>query len=144
MEMDAQGLTRVMHRVSLTRYRLAMGLRARCFCTWCESCPHARIAIADNMSFDQHQLPSHGSARLPIPRLEPGKERARNPPSLRQSRVPKACLSCRTRKVKCNGARPKCQNCREGATPCVYVASRKDRLKTLVLSLSSGFNIDTF
>ncbi|PVH92799.1 hypothetical protein DM02DRAFT_542863, partial [Periconia macrospinosa] len=47
-------------------------------------------------------------------------------------RISRACLSCRARKIRCNGAQPTCNNCTDSESPCVYASSRKDRLKTLV------------
>ncbi|KAF1933945.1 uncharacterized protein M421DRAFT_414993 [Didymella exigua CBS 183.55] len=72
-----------------------------------------------------------GSSKLPIPRLHKQRsEPPRKPPVIRQNRVSRACLSCRSRKIKCNGQQPRCLNCSENATSCVYASSRKDRLKT--------------
>ncbi|KAJ4984132.1 C6 transcription factor [Stagonosporopsis vannaccii] len=72
-----------------------------------------------------------GSSKLPIPRLH--KHRSEPPRKTivnRQNRVSRACLSCRSRKIKCNGLQPRCSNCSETSVPCVYASSRKDRLKT--------------
>src|SRR5437868_4902379 len=84
------------------------------------------------MSSHHHQ--SSSSARptkVAIPRLERhGESSSRSGAGSRQ-RVQRACLTCRARKIKCNGGLPKCQNCLENPKPCVYVSSRKDRLKTL-------------
>ena len=95
------------------------------------------------MSFQQSPMPPTQSGKLPIPRLNRPLDRPKKPPKksdvLRQGRVARACLSCRARKVKCNGAQPRCQNCVDDSVPCVYPASRKDRLKTLVMSLSCSF-----
>jgi hypothetical protein len=52
--------------------------------------------------------------------------------------VSRACLSCRTRKIKCNGAQPTCQHCAENLIDCAYASSRKDRLKTSVAPLYCG------
>ncbi|KAF2870978.1 hypothetical protein BDV95DRAFT_494579 [Massariosphaeria phaeospora] len=46
------------------------------------------------------------------------------------NRVAKACLGCRARKVRCNGARPQCFNCQGSNRPCLYNEGRRDRLKT--------------
>ncbi|KAF2109258.1 hypothetical protein BDV96DRAFT_503041 [Lophiotrema nucula] len=70
-------------------------------------------------------------AKIAIPRLErPGGASARAGSS--RQRVQRACLNCRSRKIKCNGGQPRCQNCLDNPSPCVYITSRKDRLKTLV------------
>ncbi|KAF2867971.1 hypothetical protein BDV95DRAFT_501964 [Massariosphaeria phaeospora] len=76
--------------------------------------------------------PSGPPSKIAIPRLE----RRRDPPAQAgvssKQRVSRACLSCRARKIKCNGLLPRCSNCYENASPCVYASSRKDRLKTCV------------
>lgn len=74
---------------------------------------------------------------MPIPRLH--KHRSEPPRKTivnKQNRVSRACLSCRSRKIKCNGLRPQCSNCSENSVPCVYASSRKDRLKTCVAVLT--------
>ncbi|KAF2000680.1 hypothetical protein P154DRAFT_575736 [Amniculicola lignicola CBS 123094] len=83
------------------------------------------------MSFASSLPPLDGGvpAKVQIPRLErPGNAPSRSGGN--RHRVQRACLSCRARKVKCNGRQPKCQNCAENAEPCVYISTRKDRLKT--------------
>lgn len=77
-----------------------------------------------------------GPSKVAIPKLVQKKTDApRKPAASRLNRVNRACLSCRSRKIKCNGAKPTCFNCRESGTSCVYASSRKDRLKTLVMPL---------
>ncbi|KAL5400413.1 hypothetical protein PMIN03_012390 [Paraphaeosphaeria minitans] len=76
-----------------------------------------------------HVLPGQ-PGKLPIPRLDRPKEPPKKLATPRQGRVSRACLSCRARKIKCNGAQPRCQNCVDNSWLCVYAASRKDRLKT--------------
>ncbi|KAF1974334.1 hypothetical protein BU23DRAFT_553400 [Bimuria novae-zelandiae CBS 107.79] len=91
------------------------------------------------MSFFQPHPPD-GHAKMPIPRLDRPREPPppKKAPAASQGRVSRACMGCRARKIKCNGKRPKCQNCTESATLCVYMASRKNRLKTFVpLSICS-------
>jgi hypothetical protein len=85
-----------------------------------------------------------GSSKLPIPRLHKQRsEPPRRPPVNRQNRVSRACLSCRSRKIKCNGQQPQCSNCSESATSCVYASSRKDRLKTCVpTSLTNTWSLN--
>lgn len=36
-----------------------------------------------------------------------------------------ACLACRSRKLKCDGEKPRCSKCRSRDTECVYAASKK-------------------
>jgi hypothetical protein len=83
--------------------------------------------------------------KVPIPRMDRRNEPPRKSTSGKQTRVSRACLSCRSRKIKCNGAQPTCQHCAENLTVCVYASSRKDRLKTSVAPLCchQGTDIDT-
>ncbi|KAM3549913.1 hypothetical protein ARSEF4850_008606 [Beauveria asiatica] len=66
-------------------------------------------------------------ARGSLPRLLPrplGEEERRPeaPPSRRRKLVSNACNSCRTRKTKCDSARPQCRQCARRNWPCVYAA----------------------
>ncbi|PVH93531.1 hypothetical protein DM02DRAFT_222125 [Periconia macrospinosa] len=66
--------------------------------------------------------------KIAIPRLE----RRENKPTCNQAatkRVPKACSNCRSRKVRCSGEQPRCQNCVRQSVPCTYLQARRDRLK---------------
>lgn len=108
---------------------------------WCSdsvsSLPAKPPSEPPPMAFQQPHVPPGPSGKLPIPRLDRPRDPPKKPAAPRQARVPRACLSCRARKIKCNGAQPKCQNCTDNAAAaCVYAASRKDRLKTSVHSLS--------
>ncbi|KAH3987462.1 hypothetical protein HBH64_017910 [Parastagonospora nodorum] len=72
-----------------------------------------------------------GPSKVAIPKLVQTRTDApRKAVVSRLNRVNRACLSCRSRKIKCNGAKPTCFNCKESVTSCVYASSRKDRLKT--------------
>lgn len=44
-----------------------------------------------------------------------------------RTRVSRACTRCRTRKDKCDGARPSCAACRSSKQPCSYEPSTKKR-----------------
>ncbi|PVH98672.1 hypothetical protein DM02DRAFT_32457 [Periconia macrospinosa] len=70
-------------------------------------------------------------AKLAIPRLprQPRHEPPPKPSPAKRPRVSMACRSCRIRKVRCNGGRPKCSNCRENSEPCAYDETRRNRLK---------------
>lgn len=48
---------------------------------------------------------------------------ASSPPKRR--RISRACLQCRTRKIKCNGQEPACDNCVASAQTCVYTESKR-------------------
>ncbi|KAL5382878.1 hypothetical protein PMIN03_012016 [Paraphaeosphaeria minitans] len=82
------------------------------------------------MAFQQPPVPLGQSAKVPIPRLDRPREPPKKPAAPRQARVSRACMSCRARKIKCNGVQPKCQNCTDNQPACIYAATRKDRLKT--------------
>jgi hypothetical protein len=80
-----------------------------------------------------------GRSKVAIPKLVQKRPDApRKAAVSRLNRVNRACLSCRSRKIKCNGARPSCFNCQDNGTTCVYASSRKDRLKTLVSGVLQG------
>ncbi|KAJ7738836.1 hypothetical protein DFH07DRAFT_965935 [Mycena maculata] len=36
-------------------------------------------------------------------------------------KIPMACTFCRHRKLKCDGMRPQCKNCKTRGYPCFYV-----------------------
>ncbi|KAM5358497.1 hypothetical protein ACJZ2D_015222 [Fusarium nematophilum] len=38
-----------------------------------------------------------------------------------------ACKACRARKIRCDRARPVCQNCKHRATPCTYAGERRTK-----------------
>ncbi|KAK7178258.1 fungal specific transcription factor domain-containing protein [Paraphaeosphaeria sporulosa] len=83
------------------------------------------------MSSQQPHVPPRRSGKVLIPRLDRPREPPKKLATPRKGRVSRACLSCRARTIKCNGARPTCQNCVDSSGRCVYAASHKDRLKTL-------------
>lgn len=68
--------------------------------------------------------------KIAIPRLERRDQPPQKSAEPNRHRVSRACLNCRSRKVKCNGAQPRCKNCEDNSTNCVYASSRRDRLKT--------------
>ncbi|KAK4935313.1 hypothetical protein LTR10_023629 [Elasticomyces elasticus] len=49
------------------------------------------------------------------------------PKAARASRVSRACVRCRARKDRCDGAQPQCSNCVTAGQPCLYVAANKKR-----------------
>ncbi|KAL1873946.1 hypothetical protein Daus18300_003819 [Diaporthe australafricana] len=48
-------------------------------------------------------------------------------PSKKNTRIPRACDLCSTRKVKCEGGTPPCAPCRELGVPCTYDRVKKRR-----------------
>ncbi|KAJ5364435.1 uncharacterized protein N7496_010148 [Penicillium cataractarum] len=57
------------------------------------------------------------------------------PPSI--GRVPRACSSCRSRKVKCSGEQPVCRQCRELDLACHYPLGWNERMKKEANDLSA-------
>jgi hypothetical protein len=43
----------------------------------------------------------------------------------KRTRVSRACEACRTKKIKCEGSKPSCENCRANGLECVYTESRR-------------------
>ncbi|KAH3949739.1 hypothetical protein HBI24_125950 [Parastagonospora nodorum] len=71
---------------------------------------------------------SQSSCKVAIPRLarperQPTKQQFRH-----RDRVQRACRNCHKRKVKCSGGFPRCNFCEKVNKPCIYEATRKDRL----------------
>ncbi|PYH40169.1 putative C6 transcription factor [Aspergillus saccharolyticus JOP 1030-1] len=52
----------------------------------------------------------------------------------RLTRSSLACLSCRSRHLKCDGKRPSCSRCLEVAQPCEYIRSRRGGLDRAALA----------
>lgn len=77
---------------------------------------------------------SFGTSKVAIPKLKRHDSNRR--PSIERSshpRISKACDSCRIRKIRCSGERPRCRNCLDQPSPCTYPLARQDRLKKSVL-----------
>src|SRR6186713_1295581 len=53
-----------------------------------------------------------------------------------KNRSPQACQSCRTKKKKCNGVKPKCQHCTIFELECRYTAGKRDTEKKQVQCLT--------
>ena len=99
------------------------------------SCHRPHRITRGNMSFPVSQASgSQGRSKVPIPRIETRRphqlSRRAGPPH--RDRILIACTSCRERKVRCDGGQPQCQNCLDGTRSCIYLESRKNRLKVSV------------
>jgi hypothetical protein len=85
---------------------------------------------ADSVSVDSSN--ANGSrgrapnAKVAIPR----DVNSLGPPSI--GRVPRACSSCRSRKVKCSGEQPVCRQCRELDLACHYPLGWNERMRKKV------------
>ncbi|KAF4546085.1 C6 transcription factor [Lasiodiplodia theobromae] len=76
--------------------------------------------------------PSHTptpAAKVAIPPLRPRLDPAPPPSAAEKRRTPKACVECRTRKIKCNGKRPTCEHCEQCQIPCVYAEGKREQNK---------------
>lgn len=95
-------------------------------------------AFINIMSFPMSQSSGSDAARkVPIPRDQSRRYRppARRTREVKEDRILRACTSCRARKVRCDGGQPNCRNCGNNERPCVYLESRKDRLKMFVAAV---------
>ncbi|KAF3387516.1 Thiamine repressible regulatory protein [Penicillium rolfsii] len=63
------------------------------------------------------------SSKVAIPR-----HRAGTPPR-HHRRVPRACASCHTRKIKCSGDTPVCRQCQDLDMKCVYPPALREKMK---------------
>ncbi|KAK7178540.1 fungal specific transcription factor [Paraphaeosphaeria sporulosa] len=73
------------------------------------------------------------AAKVAVPRLPRYDHDSRSPQNERSGhRVQKACNNCRKRKVRCTGEQPHCQKCVDQHMSCLYLQTRRDRLKEFV------------
>ncbi|CAI6342375.1 unnamed protein product [Periconia digitata] len=69
------------------------------------------------------------NSKVAIERLQDPISSRRNASQNKADRILRACIRCRTRKVRCPGERPCCRRCGNGGVECVYTDTRRDRLK---------------
>lgn len=82
---------------------------------------------ADSVSTDSSKA-SSARGRAPNAKVAiPRDVNSLGPPSV--GRVPRACSSCRLRKVKCSGEQPICRHCRELDLACHYPLGFNERMK---------------
>ncbi|KAL1619968.1 hypothetical protein SLS56_009887 [Neofusicoccum ribis] len=48
---------------------------------------------------------------------------------MEKKRTSKACVECRSRKIKCNGKRPSCEHCEQCQIPCIYAEGKREQNK---------------
>ncbi len=76
-------------------------------------------------------LQQQNRSKMAIPRLrrESDSYTGSASASSEHNRISHACESCRNRKTKCSGERPKCQHCLDFKLPCVYIDGKRDRAR---------------
>lgn len=70
-------------------------------------------------------------SKISIPRIEPPR-RPEKPQRAFRGKTAVACTACRERRVRCDGGQPRCRNCLDSKRSCVYLGTRRNRLKTFV------------
>ncbi|KAF8582821.1 hypothetical protein K439DRAFT_1350360 [Ramaria rubella] len=95
--------------------------------------PHPRKDLRPRV-VNGHPSPDSGSSdcnsELPRVKLGPNGLAEDQPPTAQgkmRTRVYVACLQCRSRKIRCDGAKPKCQKCARRSSECDYDAAPKRR-----------------
>ncbi|OQD83155.1 hypothetical protein PENANT_c018G04386 [Penicillium antarcticum] len=73
--------------------------------------------------------PNGVEGKIAIPRLP------NELPEINPFRTISACSSCREKKAKCDGGRPRCQNCTRLDRACTYTGSKRDNQKLQLVSL---------
>jgi hypothetical protein len=110
--------------------------------------PHCARSIGrypppESLDMSSSKVPGSGPASsafsgILIPKATRGRsEQSRRASVPRQPRAGRACLACKSRKVRCNGGQPRCSSCIEHAMSCVYPTARKDRLRLFVSFFST-------
>ncbi|OMP86252.1 putative transcriptional regulatory protein [Diplodia seriata] len=78
---------------------------------------------------DAHARLHAPAAKVAIPPLRPRVDPAPPPSGAEKRRTPKACVECRSRKIKCNGKRPTCEHCEQCQIICVYAEGKREQNK---------------
>jgi hypothetical protein len=99
--------------------------------------PLLGLHIASGFPSDPSQVPASKNVppinKVAIPRLQKVTDTIKSPVSLRftegKHRVNHACQSCRSRKTKCTGDRPRCKHCMDFDLPCTYQDGKRDKAK---------------
>jgi hypothetical protein len=90
---------------------------------------------SDPSSNSQPSLTPLEGAKVAIPRL------SNEPSETNYVRTQQACVSCRTKKAKCDGQRPKCRTCQRLNRDCTYTASKRDKQHMQLQSLQQKAQI---
>ena len=126
-------------------------LQAGNFHQYQEVCPISASVPGPMSTSMPISIPHHGyhQQRQQIP--YPPVYGAAPPDLIGRGRVPKACESCKFRKVKCSGTRP-CERCAGRALRCVYgerkvrgpTKKRREKRDTAIRRVSSSFPAVSF
>ncbi|KAF5716657.1 NirA-like nitrate assimilation regulatory protein [Fusarium globosum] len=87
--------------------------------------PHRTPSISDASTSSAQETYQTGRPRQLLPAARPQQAESSThyqtaPLARKRAPIALACESCRQKKVKCNGARPVCSQCRARKTECVY------------------------
>ncbi|KAI1015048.1 hypothetical protein LB503_004021 [Fusarium chuoi] len=90
--------------------------------------PHRTPSISDASTSSAQETSQTGRTRQLLPAVRPQQAESSThyqtaPLARKRAPIALACESCRQKKVKCNGARPVCSQCRARKTECVYRAT---------------------
>ncbi|KAF5538341.1 nitrate assimilation regulatory nirA [Fusarium mexicanum] len=105
--------------------------------------PHRTSSISDASTSSAQETSQTGAPRrlLPAARPQPAESSPHYqtaPLARKRAPTPLACEACRQKKVKCNGARPVCSQCRARKSECVYratpVSDYRDKYEALLES----------
>ncbi|EAW12131.1 putative C6 transcription factor [Aspergillus clavatus NRRL 1] len=73
------------------------------------------------------------AAKLPIPRL--------SSTPISRHRTSRACVPCRERKIKCDGAKPTCKQCHQLKITCAYAGSKRERQQLELETTKAKVNV---
>ncbi|PLB48594.1 putative C6 transcription factor [Aspergillus steynii IBT 23096] len=99
----------------------------------------AQSSTSGARAVPEGQLPGPVSAPAQRKRAIP---RSATAGTIGPRRTPRACVSCREKKSKCDGVRPKCKLCAQTSTVCSYVRSKRETQQWQLQSLRR--RIDTY
>lgn len=92
------------------------------------------VLTAQSTAQKTYQMPPPSTSTQPkiaIPRLKTASHTDASL-AVEKHRVSHACESCRRRKVKCTGEKPRCKHCTDFDLPCIYADGKRDRFKRYV------------
>lgn len=69
------------------------------------------------------------AGKVAIPPLHPRLDPVPATLTVEKKRTSKACVECRSRKIKCSGKKPTCEHCEQCQIPCVYADGKREQNK---------------